>query len=86
MLVSALVLTLDDDPSSPRSESPAASSLLAHLAQDQRLRVGTPAARRLPLVAEVPDAAAGERLVEELQRLPGVSFVDVVLVADEELD
>jgi hypothetical protein len=73
MLVSALVLTLEAD-------DPGQAGLLAHLSSDPRLELGALAGHRLPVVAEVPDAEGGEELVEELQRLPGVSFVDVVMV------
>jgi hypothetical protein len=73
MLVSALVLTLDASP-------PDRAGLLAQLAADSRLELGALQGHRLPVVAEVPDAGSGERLVEELQDLPGVAFVDVVLV------
>jgi len=50
------------------------------LSADPRLELGSLFGRRLPVVAEVPDARSGEQLVEELQSLPGVCFVDVVLV------
>jgi hypothetical protein len=73
MLVSALVLSLDDNPAVVRP-------LLAHLAADSRLQLGALVDHRLPVVAEVPNATAGERLTEDLQELPGVRFVDVVMV------
>ncbi len=71
MLVSALVLTVEDGD---------LARLLTHLSADPRLELGSLVGRRLPVVAEVPDARSGEQLVEELQGLAGVSFVDVVLV------
>lgn len=73
MLVSALVLTLDDNAAVVRP-------LLGHLAADTRLQLGTLVDHRLPVVAEVADPDAGERLCEELQQTPGVRFVDVVMV------
>jgi hypothetical protein len=73
MIVSALVLTLGEP-------GPDRDDLLGRLAADARLELGAVVGHRLPLVAEVPDAVAGETLVDELGKLPSVRFVDVVLV------
>ena len=73
MIVSALVLTLDEP--GPRREE-----LLRRLQADPRLALGAAEGHRLPLVAEVPCPADGEALVQELGTTPGVRFVDVVLV------
>jgi hypothetical protein len=73
MIVSALVVTLDD-------EIRLRSEALAALAADERLTLGPVEGVRVPVVAEVPRAADGEQLVSELQARPGILFVDVVLV------
>lgn len=74
MPISSLVLTLD--------ESPAQRALaLAAVTRDSRITVGTPLEERwLPLVTETASLSEGEQLAESLKELPGVSFVDVVMV------
>ncbi len=72
MTVSGLVVTLTRDAD--------ARSALARLHADPRLTLGEPVADRLPLVAEAPDARAGEALVRELEATPGVARVDVISI------
>lgn len=77
MTVSALVVTLADDEA-------AQQRLLAALALDRRLTLGSPSGRRLPVVAETSDASEGRRLFEGLRAAEGVIHVDVVSVHFEE--
>lgn len=80
MPISSLVLTLDASPQ-------ARAFVLSELAKDARVTVGTPLEERwLPVVTETESLCAGEALAESLKELPGVSFVDVVMVdfSDEE--
>jgi hypothetical protein len=74
MPISSLVLTLD---ASPESRALA----LAAVAKDSRITVGTPLEEVwLPVVTETATLSEGEALFESLRELPGVSFVDVVMV------
>lgn len=81
MIVSALVLTLSDDPS-------ARARALEELGRNPRLSLGELLERRLPVVAENDDAGQGASLCEALGEVPGVVRVDVVSIAsdDEEPD
>ena len=72
MLVSGLVLTLEGDW--------ARTDVVQRLAADPRLVLAEVIENRLPLVAEVPDAAAAERLVTDLEGTAGVRLVHVVMV------
>jgi hypothetical protein len=74
MPISSLVLTLEDS-------AEQRTSVLATLAQDTRLTVGEPQAGRwLPVVTDTPTLEEGASLAESLRELPGVQFLDVVLV------
>jgi hypothetical protein len=74
MPISSLVLTLD---ASPELRARA----LSEVARDPRITVGTPLEELwLPVVTETGSLLEGEALAESLRELPGVSFVDVVLV------
>lgn len=73
MVTSALVVTLDGDPS-------VRARTLDALASDARLTLGEIAGVRLPVVAETAGLGAAEALAEELLAVVGVFFVDVVLV------
>lgn len=79
-MVSALVLTLSEDPS-------VRARVLDDLRRHPRLSLGEPVERRLPVVAETDDAGQGASLCEELGEWPGVVRVDVVSIEiDEESD
>ena len=74
MPISSLVLTLDSTPD-------LRALVLAEVARDPRVTVGTPLEERwLPVVTETASLSEGEALAESLRELPGVSFVDVVMV------
>ncbi|WNG35008.1 hypothetical protein F0U60_16300 [Archangium minus] len=74
MPISSLVLTLD---ASPERRALA----LCEVARDPRITVGPPLEERwLPVVTETASLSEGESLAESLRELPGVSFVDVVMV------
>ncbi|MHC5113016.1 MAG: hypothetical protein ACYTGP_01150 [Planctomycetota bacterium] len=73
MPVSGLVLTLAEN-------EPAAAAAMAELMADDRVDVGAPIGRRLPVVADTPDAHADKRLHAELRDLDGVESIDVVFV------
>lgn len=77
MTISALVLTLDQQTIEPT---------LARLNADPRLELGERRGVRLPVVAETIDCRAGRRLFEQLRDIPGVDFVDVVMVDFSEED
>jgi hypothetical protein len=71
MTISALVVTV----------APATARLtLEQLARDPRLTLGDPSGPRVPVVAETDSCRDGRALVEHLQQMPGIEFVDVVLV------
>jgi hypothetical protein len=78
MPISSLVLTL---------EAPVKHSVYEVLAADPRVEVGEAHGLRLPVVTETRTLSEGEALAEQLGALPGVTFVDVVLVdfSDAEL-
>lgn len=74
MPISGLVLTLSDEPSLQQTA-------LSELALDSRLSLGELQVNRLPVVAETDTIRQSTRLVrEELLTIPGVIFVDVVMV------
>jgi hypothetical protein len=74
MPISSLVLTLDASPV-------LRARALAEVARDPRVTVGSPLEERwLPVVTETRSLSEGEALAESLRELPGVSFVDVVMV------
>ncbi len=74
MPISSLVLTLEDSPE-------LRAHALSALAGDARLTLGTALVSRwLPVVAETDSLAEGEALCESLRELPGVCFLDVVMV------
>jgi CheY-like chemotaxis protein len=74
MTLSSLVLTLEDS-----AEKKA--SVRALLEADARITVGTALEERwLPVVVETRTAEEGESLARFLRDLPGVSFLDVVMV------
>ncbi|PTL77371.1 hypothetical protein [Vitiosangium sp. GDMCC 1.1324] len=74
MPISSLVLTLDASPDRR-------ALALAGVARDPRITVGAPVEERwLPVVTETDSLPEGEALAESLRELPGVSFVDVVMV------
>ena len=80
MPISSLVLTLDAAPD-------VRALVLSELARDARVTVGTPLEEKwVPVVTETASLSEGEALTEALKELPGVSFVDVVMVdfSDEE--
>jgi len=80
MPVSALVVTLDDDP----VEQAATISRLSALAH---LTVGAKTGRvHVPVVCESENLSDGENHVRALMRMPGVVFVDVVMVDFSDLD
>jgi len=76
MVISSLVITLPPTPAQR-------ARLLAHLADDPQITVGTPVRDRLPVVTETTDAAAGAALCEALSAHDGV-HVDVVAIDFEE--
>ncbi|OJT23586.1 hypothetical protein BO221_16425 [Archangium sp. Cb G35] len=74
MPISSLVLTLDDSPE-------LRASALREVARDPRITLGPPLEERwLPVVTETGSLPEGEALAESLRDVPGVSFVDVVMV------
>jgi hypothetical protein len=74
MPISSLVLTLDASPERR-------ASALREVARDPRVTLGTPLEERwLPVVTDTGSLSEGEALAESLRDLPGVSFVDVVMV------
>jgi hypothetical protein len=74
MPISSLVLTLD---ASPELRARAR----VEVARDPRVTVGPPLKELwLPVVTETRSLPEGEALAESLRELPGVSFVDVVMV------
>jgi hypothetical protein len=74
MPISSLVLTLDASPA-------LRAQVLAEVARDPRIMVGTPLEERwLPVVTDTASLSEGEALAEALMELPGVSFLDVVRV------
>jgi hypothetical protein len=74
MTFSSLVLTLEDS-------AEQRASVLARLEQDARITLGMPFEERwLPVVVETATAEEGESLAESLRDLPGVRFLDVVMV------
>jgi hypothetical protein len=74
MPISSLVLTLDASPE-------LRARVLSEVARDPRISLGTPVKERwLPVVTETASLSEGEVLAESLRELPGVSFVDVVMV------
>lgn len=80
MPVSALVVTLDDDP----VEQAATISRLSALAH---FTVGAKTGRvHVPVVCESETLTDGENHVRDLMRMPGVVFVDVVMVDFSDLD
>jgi nitrate reductase NapAB chaperone NapD len=80
MPVSALVVTLDDDPVE-QAVTISSLSALPHLT------VGAKTGRvHVPVVCESETLTEGEHHVRELMRTPGVVFVDVVMVDFSDLD
>ncbi|MCY1022775.1 hypothetical protein [Pyxidicoccus sp. MSG2] len=74
MTFSSLVLTLEDS-AAQRAQ------VLALLEGDARITVGTPFEERwLPVVTETATTEEGEQLADFLRDLPGVRFLDVVMV------
>ncbi|WNG59501.1 hypothetical protein F0U59_35915 [Archangium gephyra] len=74
MPISSLVLTLD---ASPELRARA----LREVARDPRITLGPPLEECwLPVVTETGSLPEGEALAESLRDVPGVSFVDVVMV------
>ncbi|WP_375766492.1 hypothetical protein NR798_33055 [Archangium gephyra] len=74
MPISSLVLTLDASPE-------LRASVLREVSRDPRITLGPPLEERwLPVVTETHSLPEGEALAESLRDLPGVSFVDVVMV------
>ncbi len=74
MAVSALIVTLSEDPE-------LAQTTLRALGRDARFTVGeTRVDRRVAVVLDTPDPAADEAAHAWLRALRGVEFVDVVLV------
>jgi len=74
MPISSLVLTLDASPE-------LRASVLREVARDPRIILGPPLEELwLPVVTETGSLPEGEALAEFLRDLPGVSFVDVVMV------
>lgn len=73
MPVSGLVLTLDESPLLQ-------ASARAALGSDARITLGDAIERRLPVVTETESLTEGEELAEEIARMPGVLFVDVVSI------
>jgi CheY-like chemotaxis protein len=73
MPITALVLTLDDDPDARRAAR-------RSLERDARLWVGDEVGGRVPLVLETASLVEGERAVEALSASDGVLFVDVVAI------
>ncbi|MCO5167415.1 MAG: hypothetical protein M9894_13795 [Planctomycetes bacterium] len=72
--MSALVLTLADDPA-------AADDALGAIAADARFTLGPrEGPRRVALVMDTPDRDADQAAHDWLLARPGVAFVDVVLV------
>lgn len=76
-MVSALVLTLSEEPS-------VRARVLDDLSRHPRLSIGEPVDRRLPVVAETDDAGQGAALCEALGEWPGVVRVDVVSIEIDE--
>jgi hypothetical protein len=74
MPISSLVLTLDTSPE-------LRALALAEVSRDSRILVGTPQQERwLPVVTETASLLEGKALAESLGEIPGVNFVDVVMV------
>ncbi|MFL5355261.1 hypothetical protein [Archangium sp.] len=74
MPISSLVLTLDASPDRR-------ALALAEVARDSRITLGSPVnGCWLPVVTETRSLSEGEALAESLREVPGVSFVDVVMV------
>ncbi|WP_437292602.1 hypothetical protein [Sorangium sp. So ce426] len=79
MPLSALVITLSDEPS-------ARARACRSLAAEAALSLGPPCGSRLPAIAETATLLAGEELVERVFRTDGVDFVDVVSVDFSDLE
>ncbi|WP_437662414.1 hypothetical protein [Sorangium sp. So ce1182] len=79
MPISALVITLSDEPGARERACRA-------LAGEAALSLGLPSGSRLPAVAETETLLAGEELVERVLRVDGVDFVDVVSVDFSDLE
>ncbi|MBI2393592.1 MAG: hypothetical protein HYV09_28700 [Deltaproteobacteria bacterium] len=73
MIVSGLVLTLQND---PRSRAHA----LETLSRDLRIIFGEAHGLRLPVVLETASLLEGEAACEALRNLEGIAFVDVVSI------
>ncbi|MBZ4419416.1 hypothetical protein [Myxococcus sp. RHSTA-1-4] len=74
MTFSSLVLTLEDS-------AEQRAGVLALLERDARITLGTPLEERwLPVVTETATPEEGESLADFLRELPGVRFLDVVMV------
>lgn len=73
MIVSGLVLTLEND---PRSRAHA----LETLSRDSRILFGEAHGLRLPVVLETASLLEGEEACESLRTLDGIAFVDVVSI------
>jgi len=77
MPISALVVTLD----------PALGEVAREvIATDPRVTLGEPQGNRLPVVTETETLSAGEELLRELGRIPGVLNVDVVGIDFSDFD
>jgi len=80
MPVSALVVTLDDDPVEQ-------AATISRLSEFEHLTVGALTGRvHVPVVCESETLTDGENYVRALMRVPGVVFVDVVMVDFSDLD
>ncbi|NMO14898.1 hypothetical protein HPC49_05980 [Pyxidicoccus fallax] len=74
MTFSSLVLTLEDS-------AEQRAGVLARLERDARITLGMPFEERwLPVVVETETAEEGESVAEFIRDLPGVRFLDVVMV------
>ncbi|WP_164002862.1 hypothetical protein [Pyxidicoccus caerfyrddinensis] len=74
MTFSSLVLTLEDS-------AEQRAGVLGRLERDARITVGTPFEERwLPVVVETQTPEEGESVADFLRDLPGVRFLDVVMV------
>jgi len=76
MPIAGLVITLGND-------ARLAEEAMAHLRCDASLTLGVQAERRIPAVCEAADDDQARLIHSRIERLAGVSHVDVVFVSVE---
>ena len=87
MPISALVITLrhtTPDPDAVDRNAVDRDAVLAALAREPCIELGTPQGQRVPAVSETRTLEEGRQLVERLQNTAGVALVDVLSVNFED--